>query len=588
MEPKFPCSFCSFKSDSELKYKNHVLAKHMLNNVKKVMKNPTSSDIISPPPVRTYYPQDLKRDDIFVCSYCDFKDTLNSQVMQHIHAKHPGHPVLVSLQPTTPLSNEKKPKEECLPLQQKQVSLQALKVKREFTDVKQKPDKSNQAELKQLKKRLKAESKKRKKYKRTSAEVSSEDKQLAEKAIEDLQALRSRLSVRQFSASTDDLTCRLCDPAKTFDSYIGLLYHYKSHAGHKPFKCEKCQATFTRQHGLNYHLMTHENLSRFTCPQPNCDRKFRHPTHFREHLKSKHNEVLKKENMTLKQREKAEKAEIKQRKRKGKTLAEVSSGDKQLAEKAIEDLQARGYSTKDLTCRLCDPAKTFTAYSTLLTHLRSHAGQRNFKCDKCQATFTRRHSLAYHLMTHQNISRFACPHCNRKFNHPSHYKNHVIMHGDVAKFDCQFCDSVFLLPKDYQKHLKSQHNKDIDKFDIMGNEKLLQIDKIFADEILAKDNQKLGGKGTKKMKSYLDEDEELGLEVSLQTEPGTGPGQTEVDILKEFGIQEENDEGQTLAQVLGSSEGIETGAVVYLTPKHPDYMKLQNYINCQQENSCKP
>ena len=148
-----------------------------------------------------------------------------------------------------------------------------------------------------------------------------------------------------------------------------------------------------------------------------------------------------------------------------------------------------------------------------------------------------------------------------------------------ATFDCQFCDSVFLLPKDYQKHLKSLHNKAIDKFDIIGNEKLLQIDKFFADEILAKDKKirrNLGASG-------LDEDEEPGLELSLKTEPEPGPGQTEVDILKEFGIPEENDEGQTVPQMLGKSESIETGAVVYLTPRHPDYLKLQNYISSQQE-----
>ena len=293
--------------------------------------------------------------------------------MQHIHAKHPRHPVLVSVQPTTP--DVGKPLEASWPLQQ------ALNVKMEFDDVKQKPNTSNKAELKQCKKRLKeemkqrgkVEKKQRKRYKRTSAEVSSEDKQLAEKAIKDLQAQ---------GASTDDLTWRLCDPAKTFAAFGGLLCHYRSHAGHRPFKCDQCQATFTRQFSLKYHLMTHENWSRFTCT-----------------------------------------------------------------------------------------------------------------------------------------------HCNRKFNHPSHFKNHVATkHGDVAKFECQFCDSVFLLPKEHQKHLKSKH-----KSIIMGNEMLLQTNKVFAGQILVKDKKKLEGKG-KRVKdeepdqSYLDEESDQSLSLKTEPEPGPDPG----------------------------------------------------------------
>ena len=53
-----------------------------------------------------------------------------------------------------------------------------------------------------------------------------------------------------------------------------------------------------------------------------------------------------------------------------RTVAAVSSEDKRLALSAMEELRARGATTDDLICRLCDPARPFTAYSTLLTHYR--------------------------------------------------------------------------------------------------------------------------------------------------------------------------------------------------------------------------
>lgn len=50
-------------------------------------------------------------------------------------------------------------------------------------------------------------------------------------------------------------------------------------SGFKPFVCLICNTTFTRQHSLNYHMLIHNNQSRFTCKD--CGRKFRHPSHFK-------------------------------------------------------------------------------------------------------------------------------------------------------------------------------------------------------------------------------------------------------------------------------------------------------------------
>jgi len=50
-------------------------------------------------------------------------------------------------------------------------------------------------------------------------------------------------------------------------------------AGIKPFVCLICNTTFTRQHSLNYHMLIHKNLNRFTCKE--CGRMFRHPSHYK-------------------------------------------------------------------------------------------------------------------------------------------------------------------------------------------------------------------------------------------------------------------------------------------------------------------
>jgi hypothetical protein len=77
-------------------------------------------------------------------------------------------------------------------------------------------------------------------------------------------------------------SCKICID-KTFTSPTTLIYHYRSHAGVKPYECSLCKATFTRQHSLNYHMLIHLNKSRFVCEE--CGRNFRHPSHFKEHMR---------------------------------------------------------------------------------------------------------------------------------------------------------------------------------------------------------------------------------------------------------------------------------------------------------------
>ncbi|KAL3872693.1 hypothetical protein ACJMK2_035902 [Sinanodonta woodiana] len=96
-------------------------------------------------------------------------------------------------------------------------------------------------------------------------------------ALKYIRDLKNKKKDEKFS-----LRCKICKD-KTFTAAATLMYHYRSHAGIKPFVCLICNTTFTRQHSLNYHMLIHNNQSRFTCKD--CGRKFRHPSHFKEHLR---------------------------------------------------------------------------------------------------------------------------------------------------------------------------------------------------------------------------------------------------------------------------------------------------------------
>ena len=59
-----------------------------------------------------------------------------------------------------------------------------------------------------------------------------------------------------------------------------------------------------------------------------------------------------------------------------KKVPDQTDKEKSEALQAIRELQAKGATTEDLSCHICQPSKCFTAYTTLLSHLRSHAGIR--------------------------------------------------------------------------------------------------------------------------------------------------------------------------------------------------------------------
>ncbi|CAB0030066.1 unnamed protein product [Trichogramma brassicae] len=118
----------------------------------------------------------------------------------------------------------------------------------------------------------------------------------------------------------------------------------------------------------------------------------------------------------------------------------TSKEEREMALILIEKIRKKGNPTgNNLQCRICDPPRSFTAPTTLVSHYRSHAGIKPYECRICKAVFTRRHSLKYHMLIHQNQTRFTCADCGKKFRHPSHFREHRRRHTGEAPFGCEDC-----------------------------------------------------------------------------------------------------------------------------------------------------
>ena len=220
----------------------------------------------------------------------------------------------------------------------------------------------------------------------------------------------------------------------TFSRPSRLQTHLLSHTGDRPFQCDKCDKTFTRNAHLKRHILVNHEGQRTPSQLVNCD------------------------------------------------LCDGTFANKHSLKKHMNKF----HLVKQYTCEEC--GLNFHKHHKLLSHMTEHTGKKPWSCDQCSESFQYKMFLKRHMRKHRShtcpecnvtLERWSdlilhkaaehpkaptatvvCEKCKRQFKEGHMLRMHAAIHQETRQvFECPtpFCPRYFYFKRNLVQHIRSYH-----------------------------------------------------------------------------------------------------------------------------------